>query len=386
VVAAIQGIERCRRQGPRAGWWWFLLAYLSVAVGIMLKGPIAVVLLGVVLGLAWASSPRKRPEEPVFRGHFIRGLLDACGLWWGVPLVLLLTLPWFLHANVQTDGAWFRVFFWHHNVDRGLGTDEKLRDYPIWFYGPQLLVDLLPWSLLLPVGAWYLWRNWRSDPEARFGAVWLVAMLLLLSCMRFKRADYLLPAYPGAALLLGCAMERWYAKQPARRLALAFAPVVLLMAAAWAGYLFWVSPLLEETRTHRLFAQEIRRQSPDKILFFRTEAHNVALHVGRPLATLLEWENLDIWAGKPQTTYVVLPRECLDEWPRQLSSGVLEVVAHSDALAPPLHKHLEQRVPWLAPWLRHLCDLGFDQGERPLVLVRTRNMPRPPGNSYTMRK
>jgi hypothetical protein len=300
--------------------------------------------------------------------------------------VLLLTLPWFVYANVQTDGEWFRVFFWHHNVERGLGTEEKLRSYPWWFYGPQLFGELLPWSLLLPGGGWYLWRHWRADPEARLGAVWLAAMLLLLSCMSFKRADYLLPACPGAALFLGCAVEQWYRTRPVRRLALAFAPVVLVTVACWLGYLFWAVPLIEETRTYRSFAQAIRRHSAEKILFFRTEAHTLALHVGQPLASLLEWENLDVWAGKREVTYVVLPAECLDEWPRQLSNGVLEVVARSDDLAPSLDKHLAQRAPWLAKLLRHVGDVGFDHRERPLVLVRTRSVPRPAGNSYTKRK
>src|SRR5438552_2897804 len=63
------------------------------------------------------------------------------------------------------------------------------------------------WELLLPPALWLLWR-YREDREARFGAAWLFGVFVFLSCMRFKRADYLLPAYPGAALLLGCILER----------------------------------------------------------------------------------------------------------------------------------------------------------------------------------
>src|SRR5207245_5788103 len=159
-----------------------LLAYVSVTAGVMLKGPIAVALPAAVGCAGWlASRGRESPSNAGF---------TRTPALWGVPLVLSLTVPWFLWANVQTDGEWGRVFFWYHNVDRGLGTDETLRAYPFWFYGPQLLFDLLPWSALLPLAAWHLWRR-REDTDARFGAVWLIAMVLLLSCMRFKRADYL---------------------------------------------------------------------------------------------------------------------------------------------------------------------------------------------------
>src|SRR5207249_1792731 len=155
---------------------------------------------------------------------------------------------------------------------------ETLRAYPFWFYGPQLLFDLLPWSALLPLAAWHLWRR-REDTDARFGAVWLVAMLLLLSSMRFKRADYLLPAFPGAAWLLGCAVEAWYRERPSRRLAVAFCSVAGVTVALWLGYITLIVPMIEGTRTHRRFAQEVRRHTGDQVLFFRAEAHNAAFHV-----------------------------------------------------------------------------------------------------------
>jgi 4-amino-4-deoxy-L-arabinose transferase-like glycosyltransferase len=264
LFSAVEGFACGRRR-------WFLLMYVCIAAGLLLKGPIAVVLPGVVLLSLTMAARFQRLKDS-------RSILPTARatLWWGVPLVLLLTLPWFLHANAQTDGEWFRVFFWYHNVDRGLGTEENLRSYPLWFYGPQLLRDLLPWSLLLPGGAWYLWRRgWRADAEARLGAVWLLAMGLLLSCMRFKRADYLLPAYPGAALLLGCAAEQWYRTRPAR-LAVGVGSMALATTACWLAYVIWVVPLFEETRTYRRFAAEIRRHTSGKVVFFRAEAHTLA--------------------------------------------------------------------------------------------------------------
>ena len=42
----------------------------------------------------------------------------------------------------------------------------------------------------------------KTDQEARFGLIWFAAVFAVLSCSSFKRADYLLPAYPGAAIFL----------------------------------------------------------------------------------------------------------------------------------------------------------------------------------------
>jgi 4-amino-4-deoxy-L-arabinose transferase-like glycosyltransferase len=363
LTAFYQG--RCRLREGGSGWRWFLVAYLAVGVGLLLKGPIAAVLPGVAAGACLltgrraspfdsASGGRQPPEESRPQGAdaprspgLLRRLWQAVhglGLWWGVPLTLAVALPWYLWANARTDGELFRVFFWHHNIDRGFGGEGGLAAHPWWFYGPRLLADLLPWSLLLPAAAWTLCRRGRRDDEAAFAAAWLLAVLLLLSCVRFKRADYLLPAYPGAALLLGCAAEAWLRK--GRAVAVGLAVVVAGCAAGWFAYLERVAPGLDAGRPDRRFAEAVRRHTTGHVLFFRAEAHAVAFHVGRPLHTLLEWENLDVWAGKTRPTYVIMPADCVPQWPRHLNSGRLVEVLRT-------------------------TDLTRNRHERPLVLLST---------------
>ena len=142
--------------------------------------------------------------------------------------------------------------------------------------------------------------------------MWLVAVLLLLSCMRFKRTDYLLPAYPGAALLLGCAVEGWLRQAEMARRDLPSGSAWSRRRASPAGWATWsLSPPRPRCGpTGPPFAEEVRRRTSGHVLFFRAEAHAVAFHVGRPLHTLLEWENLDAWAGKAYPTYVVMPADC----------------------------------------------------------------------------
>ncbi|MCV4697792.1 hypothetical protein OFB92_32275, partial [Escherichia coli] len=87
-------------------------------------------------------------------------------------------------------GQFFQVFFWHHNIARGLGSAEELAVHPWWFYGPRLALDFLPWSPLLAVacGYWLRHGRWREDAEARLGLVWLTVMFMGLSCASFKRS------------------------------------------------------------------------------------------------------------------------------------------------------------------------------------------------------
>lgn len=333
------GQQRRREQGARAGWRWFCLAYLAVAAALLLKGPIGLILPAVVVAahlLVEGQLPAPRQGRRWLR------LAHELGLWWGVPLVLVLVVPWFWWAGLQTRGELFHKFFLYHNVDRALGSGG-LRAHPWWFYGPCLVFDLLPWSLLLPGACWWLWRwrGWQNDSEARFGLVWLVTMFGVLSCAGFKRADYLLPAYPGVALLLGCAAERFvvWSRHP-RRLAALVGVVIAGCLAGWLVYLEWVLPRSEHGREDRRFAAEIRRRAgQEQVILFRVEAHALAFHLGPPLDTILEWENLDFWASLPATFYVVMPPDLAGQWHDNLEKGALEPVLSNTELAGGHHQH-----------------------------------------------
>lgn len=318
---------------------WSLLAYCSIAAGILLKGPIALVLPVIVL-VSFRIAQRCGQRGRVGIAHHDRASGGQCPpyktLWWGIPLVLLLTAPWFVWAEIETDGRFFEVFFWHHNFQRGLGG-SNLASHPWWFYLPRLVVDLLPWSLFLPVAAFFAFRT-KDDAEARFGGVWLLAIVGFLSLMSFKRADYLLPAYPGAALLLGCFLEtKLLAIWNERRFDLRAALVGLILVGAfagWATYIQWFEAARDVGATQRLFAHEIRSRTEHPVIFFRAEDHALAFHVGRPLDTILEWENLEWWATQSVPICIVMPESCAAEWPRHLKSGKLEEVCRTADLSP----------------------------------------------------
>jgi 4-amino-4-deoxy-L-arabinose transferase-like glycosyltransferase len=350
------GQRRRRDQGGRGAWPWLLPAYGAMAAAVLLKGPIGMVLPVAVAGV-WLLVEGELPAPWRWR-RWLR-LLHEYGVWWGVPLMVGLTAPWFVWAAIQTQGSLFRTFFLYHNVDRAFGSVGGLRAHPWYLYGAYLGVDLLPWSPLIIAAGWYYWRGgaWREDGEARFGLVWLITMTVVLSLARFKRADYLLPAFPGAALFLGCAAER-KAKGERDKAKLTLSPsplavglgvIVMGCVAGWYVYLNMILPGQEPAREYQRFATAIRRQvpAPELVLFFRAEAHALAFHIGPPIDTFLEWENLDIWAGRPGCHYIVMPADCAAEWPQHVTSGRLEEVLRSTDFA------------------------GAKNRQRPLVLVRT---------------
>jgi hypothetical protein len=156
----------------------------------------------------------------------------------------------------------------------------------------------------------------------------------VLSISRFKRADYLLPAYPGAAIFLGCALERWYlARTPRTRLRAAwgFALVLALLPAGWLIFDRLVTANEEAARAQAPFGARVRElaPAPEPVVLFRVESHLLAFHLGRPVHTLVEWADLRDRVRGPGPHFVVTRAAFLDEVRESLALP-FDVLARSE--------------------------------------------------------
>jgi len=276
---------------------------LVAGAALLLKGPIGVVLPVAALGVF--AMIERLPVRRLLVPALVVG-----------TVALSIAAPWFIWANAATDGEFFRVFFVYHHFNRAFGGAETLAGHPWWFYLPRFAADFLPWTPLLLAGV--AARRWRGDPDARFGLVWFVAMIAVLSVSRFKRADYLLPAYGGAAIFLGCVLERWYLTRTMgtqRRAAFGFALGLALLPVGWLVFDHFVTSNEEAAHAQASFARHIRERAPNSepVLLFRVESHLLAFHLGRPVHTLVEWADLLAAVREPGPHFVVTRAEFLDD-------------------------------------------------------------------------
>ena len=194
----------------RTGLWpW---AYLALALGVLIKGPVALV-LPVIIWSAWAFC-RGRP--------LIRSWLRP----WGVALLAAVSLPWFVLASFRYPD-FLRFFIFEQHFARYL-TAAMHHNQPFYYYLPVLLAFLLPWSWLLP---WALTRERPDrDPDRLFLLIWAGVVLLFFSVSRGKLAPYILPALLPLALLLGRSLEE--ARGGGRKIS--GSPGLLLSLGLWA--------------------------------------------------------------------------------------------------------------------------------------------------------
>ncbi len=171
----------------------FQVAWLGAALGVMTKGPVALVLIcaGLTPFLYFHGGLRQ-----------VRRALDPRGL----AIAAAVAVPWFVAVSWRNPD-FVEFFVVDQHIGRFLWRAEH--GQPIWFFLPLLPAMMLPWSLA-PVLEWRRWRDeWtpRSwSPATRFLLLWALAIIGFFSLSTSKLPTYVLPALPPLAILLARGM------------------------------------------------------------------------------------------------------------------------------------------------------------------------------------
>lgn len=173
----------------------FALASAAAAFGVLTKGPIAALLIGVP-GAVFFALRRD--------GKAARRALAP----FGIALFVIIAAPWFLAVEQRVPG-YLHEFIFHHHFERFAHPWHHRQ--PIWFYAPVLLIGLFPWSLLWLCEA----ASWRRPlHHARLGekelflGLYAAFPIVLFSISSSKLIPYVLPGLAPLAILVASATVR----------------------------------------------------------------------------------------------------------------------------------------------------------------------------------
>jgi 4-amino-4-deoxy-L-arabinose transferase-like glycosyltransferase len=185
--------------GMGRAWVWTLVLYVAAGLGILTKGPEAVVFpaaaIAIALALAgrWGDLWRLRPAQ-------------------GAAVCLAVAAPWFVYmhfrypagADGQGQGYLYEFFIRQHFGRAGGEVGQRL---PPGSLLGALVAGVMPWTIFLPAACVRLgrrgWRERRGNPAALVLLAW---PLLIVGCFSFLKTamlHYVLPAFPPLAILLG---------------------------------------------------------------------------------------------------------------------------------------------------------------------------------------
>ncbi|MDQ0510346.1 ArnT family glycosyltransferase [Ancylobacter amanitiformis] len=221
--------ETARKRLPTGA---VLLFWGALAVGILIKGPIVPLLVGLTIAalLVWDR-----------KAAWLKQLRPAIG----VPFMLLIVLPWIVAIAVQAGAGFF-----HESVGVDLlgkvATGQESHGAPPGAHLIAFSMAFWPGAALAVAAAPWVWRN-RAVPAVRFCLCWLVPFWLVFEFIATKLPHYTLPAYPAIALLAAAALTaRGTAREPL------WMRILVAMAAAGGAISALAGPIGLHVLEHRL--------------------------------------------------------------------------------------------------------------------------------------
>lgn len=182
-------------RGQRLHWRCWIASALCCGLGVLTKGPIALVLTAPpVAAFVWLN----RDRACIHVKH------------WAVYVgsVLCLVAPWYV-AIIAKDPMFASHFFIEQNLARFLC---RYHEEPPWFYVVWLLVGCAPWSVLVVPLIRFVLRDSARVRALRlqslgFFTLWGGWVFFFFSMSHSKLATYILPALPAIYMVIGCFVD-----------------------------------------------------------------------------------------------------------------------------------------------------------------------------------
>jgi 4-amino-4-deoxy-L-arabinose transferase-like glycosyltransferase len=187
----------------RTAWGWLSLAYGTMALSVLTKGPIGLLIPCLVFGLFLVV--RGSPVTTILRLRPFTGL----------AIFAVITLPWYVAVIREHGWDFVHGFFIKHHLVRYTGVVSGNSGAPYYFL-PVVVLGFFPWSALLPKAFgdfWTMRRRLRGELSAQqelmvFSWLWFGVVFVFFSLSGTKLPSYIFPAFPALSLLAGrCAHE-----------------------------------------------------------------------------------------------------------------------------------------------------------------------------------
>jgi 4-amino-4-deoxy-L-arabinose transferase-like glycosyltransferase len=197
IVAAMGALARAYllpapRDGALRGLAVPLIFWTALAGGVLLKGPLIVLVAGLA-ALALTVYDRS--------ARWVLALRPEIGIFW----FLVLVLPWFW-AIFSKAGESFLAESVGRDMLPKLFSAQEGHGAPPGFYLVLFWVTFWPAAPLAALAAPAVWAA-RREPATRFLLAWLVPSWIVFELVVTKLPHYVLPLYPAIAILIARTLD-----------------------------------------------------------------------------------------------------------------------------------------------------------------------------------
>jgi 4-amino-4-deoxy-L-arabinose transferase-like glycosyltransferase len=164
------------------------LFWLGLGAGILIKGPIAPGLAAMTSTIVLWRDAR-------------RSWIGNLHWKWGVPLLLAVTLPWFVAIGISSGGAFFKNALAEDFAGK-LKSGQEAHWAPPGFYFAAFWLTFWPATLFAGVRPLAVIWHRRHERRLLFLLAWIVPWWIIIEAIPTKLPHYALPLYPAVAMTL----------------------------------------------------------------------------------------------------------------------------------------------------------------------------------------
>ncbi len=192
MIALGEAYVAARDGGPVPRWLWPAF-WVSIGLGVLVKGPIILVVVFSTLLLLFAWDRRV-------------AWFGALRPLWGFGLVLLLVLPWLIAITVKTEGAFLIESVRHEFFDK-VASNQDSHGAPPGYYLLTLWLTLWPTAIFVALMLPWAWQR-RQEARFRFCLAWIFPTWLIFELVVTKLPHYMLPIFPAFLALVAARFVR----------------------------------------------------------------------------------------------------------------------------------------------------------------------------------
>ncbi|MEM8852681.1 MAG: glycosyltransferase family 39 protein [Pseudomonadota bacterium] len=190
-ILAAQGALARVWLSQRRSWAMPLVFWLALSAGVLIKGPIAPMVIGLtLLGLValqrdnWRVLLRLRPVT-------------------GLVITAALCLPWYIAIYFATDGAFYAAAVGRDFLGKA-ATGQEGHWAPPLAHLAVFFAVAWPLSAFAVAAFWRIWR--RREPVFVYCLAWVVPAWIVFELVPTKLPHYTLPMVPGVAIAVVAAL------------------------------------------------------------------------------------------------------------------------------------------------------------------------------------
>ncbi|MPL67981.1 Undecaprenyl phosphate-alpha-4-amino-4-deoxy-L-arabinose arabinosyl transferase [bioreactor metagenome] len=183
---------------------WYAFMYVSLALAVLTKGPVGVLLPGIVIGVFIAVKCDWAELEQLINPV-------------GIMIFLIIMLPWYLAMYAVHGAEFVDTFLGVHNYLRAT-VSEHPKDNVSYYYIGVFFLSMLPWSAIAVKAIVRECKGLRlqASPLILFSLIWTAVYFGFYSLMATKYLTYTFPILFPVAIITAVYLEQLFAQNKTR--------------------------------------------------------------------------------------------------------------------------------------------------------------------------